>query len=101
MDLVLEGGHGEETLPMVQKHGGGNIELLLTDVVMSQKGGPELAKKLHASNPDIRILFTSGYNGDCLSQLNTWTTVTEFLAKPYMPDGLEVKVREVLDLGED
>ncbi len=58
-------------------------------------GGPELAEKLHAAHSDIKVLFTSGYTGDYLS--NTLTAGTVFLAKPYMPDALAVKVREVLD----
>ena len=94
---MLEASNGEEALRMVQQHDGEGIELLLTDVVMPQMGGPELAEKLHAIHPDIKILFTSGYTGEYLSHLNTLTTGTEFLAKPYMPDALAVKAREVLD----
>ncbi len=94
---VLEAANGEEALRVVQNHGGEGIELLLTDVVMPQMGGPELAEKLHAVHPEIKILFTSGYTGDYLSQLNTLTTGTEFLAKPYTPEALAVMVREVLD----
>ena len=94
---VLEASNGEEALRTVEKHGGEGIELLLTDVVMPQMGGLELAEKLHVTHPDIKVLFTSGYTGDYLSHLNTLTTGTEFLAKPYMPDALAVKVREVLD----
>ena len=94
---VLETANGEEALRMFEKHGGEGIELLLTDVVMPQMGGPELAEKLHATHPEIKVLFTSGYTGDYLSHLNTLTTGSEFLAKPYIPDTLAVKVREVLD----
>ncbi len=94
---VLETANGEEALGLVQNRGGESIELLLTDVVMPQMGGLELAEKLHATHPDIKVLFTSGYTGDYLSQLNTLTTGTEFLAKPYMPETLAIKVREVLD----
>ena len=94
---VLQAANGEEALGAVQKHGGEGIDLLLTDVVMPQMGGPELAEKLHASHPNIKVLFTSGYIGEYLSQLNTLNTGTEFLAKPYLPETLAVKVREVLD----
>ena len=97
---VLEAVNGEEALRVVQNHSGENIQLLLTDVVMPQMGGPELAEKLHAAHPDIRILFTSGYTGDYLSELKPLTIGTEFLAKPYLPDALAVKVREVLDQRE-
>ena len=94
---VLETANGEEALRVAQQDGGEGIELLLTDVVMPQMGGPELAEKLHATRPDIKVLLTSGYTGDYLPHLNTSTTGTEFLAKPYMPNALAVKVREVLD----
>ncbi len=94
---VLEAANGEEALRVIQNHGGEGIELLLTDVVMPQMGGPELAEKLHATHPGIKILFSSGYTGDYLPQANTLATGIAFLAKPYMPDALAVKVREVLD----
>ena len=94
---VLEASNGEEALRVVQKHGGESIELLLTDVVMPQMNGPELAEQLHTTHPDIKVLFTSGYTGDSVSELNILPTGTDFLAKPYMPETLGVKVREVLD----
>ena len=94
---VLEAANGEEALRMVQQYGGEGIDLLVTDVVMPQMGGPELAEKLHTAHVNIKVLFTSGYTGDYQSHLNTLTTGTDFLAKPYMPDALTVKVREVLD----
>ncbi|MFB3120540.1 MAG: ATP-binding protein, partial [Stenotrophomonas maltophilia] len=94
---VLEASNGEEALRTVEKHGGEGIELLLTDVVMPQMGGPELAEKLHATHPNIKVLFTSGYAGDSLSELDALPTGTEFLPKPYMPETLAVKVREVLN----
>ena len=94
---VLEAINGEEALRVVQKHGGESIELLLTDVVMPQMNGPELAEQLHTTHPDIKVLFTSGYTGDSVSELNILPTGTDFLAKPYMPETLAVKVREVLD----
>ena len=82
---------------MVQNQGGEGIELLITDVVMPQMGGAELAEKLHANYPNIKVLFTSGYIGESGPDLDFLPTGTEFLAKPYMPDALVVKVREVLD----
>ena len=64
---------------------------------MPQMGGPELAEQLNVIHPHIKVLFTSGYTGDYLSQINTLSAGTEFLAKPYLPDALAIKVREVLD----
>ncbi len=60
-------------------------------------GGPELAEKLHATHANIKVLFTSGYTVDSLSELDALPTGTEFLPKPYMPETLAVKVREVLN----
>ena len=94
---VLEASNGDEALRMVQKHGGEGIELLLTDVVMPQMNGPELAEQLQATHPNIKVLFTSGYPGDPASEIDIFPTVAEFLPKPYMPDTVALKVREVLD----
>ncbi|MCH8744850.1 MAG: response regulator [Chloroflexi bacterium] len=95
--LVLETANGAEALGMVQKHDGEDIQLLLTDVVMPQMSGTELAEQIWATHPDIKVLFTSGYTGDFISSVNNSPTSSNFLAKPYMPEALAVKVREVLD----
>ena len=94
---VLEASNGEEALRLVQKHDGAGIELLLTDVVMPQMNGQELVEKLHVTHPDIKVLFTSGYLGDSESHFDYLPSGTEFLPKPYLPETLAVKVREVLD----
>ena len=94
---VLEAANGEEALRVVQKHDGKGIQLLLTDVVMPQMSGLELAEKPHATHPNLKVIFTSGYLGDSGSELDILPTGTEFLPKPYMPETLAVKVREVLD----
>ena len=94
---VLEAANGVEALRIADGDPTNDIQLLLTDVVMPQMGGPELAEELHATHPNIKVLFTSGYTGDYLSHLNTMPSGTEFLAKPYMPEALAVRVREVLD----
>ena len=94
---VLETANGAEALGMVQKHNGEDIQQLLTDVVMPQMSGPELAAQISATHPDIKVLFTSGYTGDSISSVNNYPTASNFLPKPYMPEALAVKVREVLD----
>ena len=95
--VVLEASNGEEALRMVQSQGGENIELLVTDVVMPQMNGRELAEKLHDSHPNLKFLFTSGYIGGPWSELDILPNSAGFLAKPYMPETLAVKVREALD----
>ena len=92
---VLVAGNGEEALRVFETNSRERIELLITDVVMPQMGGPELAERLHDARPDIKVLFTSGYTGS--SHLNTLAPGTEFLAKPYLPSSLTIRVRELLD----
>ena len=58
---------------------------------------PELAEQVWATHPGIKVLFTSGYTGDSISNVNNYPTPANFLPKPYMPEALAVKVREVLD----
>ena len=89
---VLEASNGEEALRLAQNYAGESIQLLLTDVVMPQMNGQELVDRLHASHPKIKVLFTSGSIGDSRSGLDLLPTGTEFLAKPYLPEALAVKV---------
>ncbi|MFQ6026101.1 MAG: GAF domain-containing protein, partial [Dehalococcoidia bacterium] len=94
---VLEASNGDEALHLVQKHNSEKIDLLVTDVVMPKIGGQELAQRLHATRPEIKVLFTSGYAEGSTTYLDTAEEGTDFLQKPYQPDVLAVKVREVLD----
>lgn len=68
------------------------FDLLVTDVVMPHLGGPELAAKLRARRPELRVLFTSGYTGDSFGMPEN----APFLPKPVTPGDLARKVREVL-----
>jgi DNA-binding response OmpR family regulator len=72
----------------------GAIDLLLTDVIMPHGSGPELAALLRESRPGIAVLFMSGYTSD---RIDLDANSDEFLAKPFTPDGLDAKVRKVLD----
>ena len=94
---VLEAANGEEALRMAQERDGEGIELLMTDLVMPQMSGRELVENLHATHPNIKVLFTSGYLGDSVPDLDILPAGSDYLAKPYLPDALAVKVREVLD----
>lgn len=74
------------------------IDLLLTDMVMPGMTGPELAKQLRAKQPNLRVLFTSGYSADAVARQfgltdNTWA----FISKPYGLADLTREVRRVLD----
>jgi PAS domain S-box-containing protein len=93
---VLEALHGREALDVAAKYPGA-IHVLVTDVVMPQMGGMELAQKLLQTHPGIKILYVSGYIDDALSRFGTLEDSTPLLQKPYSPRVLADKVREVLD----
>jgi two-component system cell cycle sensor histidine kinase/response regulator CckA len=94
---VLEAANGEEALRVAREHGGDKIHLLLTDVVMPQMGGKELADQLKLLTPEIKILYTSGYTDNAIVHHGVLDPGTHFLQKPFSPKMLSRKVREVLD----
>jgi CheY-like chemotaxis protein len=73
------------------------IHLLVTDVVMPGVGGPELASRLEAARPGFRVLYMSGYTGGAVVNHGLLSSATAYLQKPFTPDVLLRKVREVLD----
>jgi len=76
---------------------GAPIHLLLTDLVMPGFSGPELASRLAAIRPEVRVLFMSAYSGNLVGLRNLLPPGAEFLGKPFTLNGLLEKVREVLD----
>lgn len=76
---------------------GSRIDLLVTDVVMPQVGGPDLARRLGAMRPDLKVLYISGYVGGALAGQGGLDAAAALLPKPFSPDALVRKVREVLD----
>jgi CheY-like chemotaxis protein len=93
---VLEAGDGEEALWRAGRHVG-DIDLLVTDVVMPRLGGRELAERLAVERPGVRVLFLSGYADDAVVRHGVLEAEMAFLEKPFMPEALASKVREVLD----
>ncbi len=73
------------------------IDLLLTDIVMPEMGGAELAKQLHSARPGIKCLFMSGYTADAIADNGIVQDGTCFLPKPFSIQELDEKVREVLE----
>src|SRR5207249_8021452 len=75
------------------------IHLVLTDVIMPGMNGRELAERLVQRRPGLRVLYMSGYPGDAIVHRGALEPGTAFLQKPFMPEDLARKVREVLDQG--
>jgi len=93
---VLVAASPGEALLTTEQHQG-PIELLVSDVVMPQMSGPELAKRLAPSRPEMRVLCMSGYTDDSIVRHGVLAAHFAFLQKPITPDTLTRKVREVLD----
>jgi two-component system, cell cycle sensor histidine kinase and response regulator CckA len=93
---VLEARHGQEAIDLSQRHAG-PIQLMVTDVVMPQMSGRELAQQLVRTRPDMRVLFMSGYTDTAIVRHGVLEAGTAFISKPFTPDALAAKVREVLD----
>jgi CheY-like chemotaxis protein len=93
---VIEAADGEEALRIAQETGD-EIDVLLSDVVMPRLGGRELAERLRRERPELRVLFMSGYTDDMGLVHDVASTGLAFLQKPFAPDALCRKVREVLD----
>ena len=96
---VLEAGDGPEAVQLA-KQSETPIHLLLTDVVMPGMSGGNLAERLRLLRPALKILFMSGYTDDAIVHHGVKQEGAAFLQKPFTPDGLVVKVREVLDATE-
>jgi PAS domain S-box-containing protein len=93
---VLEARHGADALEVSNRHAG-TIHLLVTDVVMPQMSGRELSQRLSTLRPDLKVLYMSGYTDDAIVRHGVLASGIAFLSKPFTPDALALKVREVLD----
>jgi hypothetical protein len=93
---VIECANGREALVRAPQQGG-RINLLVTDIVMPGMSGIELSRQLTRGHPELRVLFVSGYTEELLGGRNAEWLATPFLQKPFTPDTLARRVREVLD----
>lgn len=93
---VLEAVNGDEALQIIHRETVA-IDVVLTDMVMPGIGGSELVERIRSILPEVKVLFTSGYTDVPTFQPGALPAGTDFLQKPYMPDTLAIKLREVLD----
>jgi CheY-like chemotaxis protein len=93
---VLLASDGLEALAIQRAHQG-PLQLVISDVVMPRMGGPELVHRLLPLVPGLRVLFISGYAAEALSPAEFEGAQPGYLQKPFTPEALARKVREVLD----
>ena len=93
--LVLEARNGREALELAEKYSL-PVHLLLTDVVMPEMGGKELADALRKLMPDLRVLFMSGYTRDAAFREEVAGGDRAFIQKPFSVGSLILKIREAL-----
>ena len=93
---VLTAGTPSEAIHLFQTHEGG-VHLLVTDVVMPEMNGRELAARLRETRPELKALFVSGYSASALAPRGVLDEGVHFLQKPFSLEDLAASVREALD----
>lgn len=93
---VFDTGDPVEAIRICERHED-EISLLVTDVIMPKMSGPKVVERITEVRPTMKILYTSGYTGKALKQYGVGQNGISFLAKPFTPEGLARKVRDVLD----
>ena len=94
--VVLDAPNADAAIACAGAHSG-PIDLLVTDVVMPGGSGRDLARRLAESRPDTKVLYVSGYTDDAIVLHGMLEAGLEYLQKPFTPDVLGKKVRQVLD----
>jgi two-component system cell cycle sensor histidine kinase/response regulator CckA len=93
---VIEATRGEEAIRLCKNHQG-SIDLAIVDVVMPGMSGPDLVRQIAPICPGMHLLYISGYTDEAVVHHGIPQSGVEFLQKPFLPDALLRKVREVLD----
>jgi CheY-like chemotaxis protein len=93
---IMEASSGKEALSLCAETNG-NINLLLTDVIMPEMNGRELFESIRSIRPSINVIFMSGYTNDIIAHHGIFETGETFIQKPLTPSKLSRKVREFLD----
>ncbi len=94
---VLKAIDGSQALEIADKTDNEQIALLITDVVMPEMSGKELSDRLIAKYPYLKVLYISGYTDNAIAQYGVLDEGVSLLQKPFSPQSLAEKVREVLD----
>jgi two-component system cell cycle sensor histidine kinase/response regulator CckA len=92
---VLQAADGREALSVLREQPR-PVDVLLTDVIMPEIGGPELAKRVRSLVPGTKVIYMSGYTDNTLSSLGLTEPDTEYIQKPFTPAALAEKLRQVL-----
>jgi PAS domain S-box-containing protein len=92
---VLEACNGNSALSEAQQYAG-RIDLLLTDVIMPDMTGKDVADRLHPARPEMKVLYVSGYSGEVIAHRGVLQAGVAYLPKPFTPTLLVRKVRQVL-----
>jgi two-component system, cell cycle sensor histidine kinase and response regulator CckA len=93
---VVEARNGAQALQYIKRHAG-TVELVISDVVMPEMGGKELGQALAQIDPDLPVLYMSGYTGEDVVQRGLLDPGAPFQQKPFTPVALATKVRAMLD----
>jgi CheY-like chemotaxis protein len=93
---VLEAAGGAECLHKLRAHSG-PLDLLITDVVMPEMNGKELYRQAAELLPGLKVLYMSGYAEDVIASRGVLDAGVHFIQKPFVPNNLATKVREVLE----
>ncbi len=93
---VLTAGTPVEAMALAEENAG-KIHLLITDVIMPEMSGRELAERIHVLSPNIKILFMSGYTADVIAHRGMLEEGFNFVQKPFSKKHMAAKVRATLD----
>ena len=93
---MIAASDGKEALRLAEENAEA-IDMMLTDVVMPQMSGRMLAEQIAPLRPDMRVLYMSGYADNAIVHHGALEEGLAFLPKPFTPDALAFKVREILD----
>jgi DNA-binding response OmpR family regulator len=93
---TLQAPNGDVALRLLSSHRG-RVDLVLTDTVMPQMSGPELAERLALSHPDLPVLLMTGYADETAMRHRVLGSNANVLLKPFLPAELARRARELLD----